>query len=637
MTISSSSSSAEFDKDEVLRVATLLDRAAAELSPYRRSSRAKDLLLTAELDGRDFESEGSEEPDYIDEFDDEDEDHTRRLPLLDGAAWAAMRYHIDLTVDGNKERVRLEPEFKGPDGSNPPDTDNQKREVIDAWVALAGAVETPAARATMSHLAFQAGAPEARSHAQTATVAYLQMAQKEARSSDAVEAARVAIRLARAVGDQDLHGSALRTLEKLSEKYMTGGGNSVGAARAALGTLIREESTRARELVEAACAKWGLIEVGQSFWHLKLKTAVDDADREQIWRDRVESAIQIAESTELKILKAARFRDVLALAESSGIAELRERAAVLVQGIRNMDLEMVQIKASSYRFDEQFEEMVASVLGDSNAGDFTQVSKLYFHPSAVDGDRTGPPTWYRRLLSFAQFGPPTGNPDENRSQIANQYRLAPLQHLFPTQLQTPEGLPLYAPKTEDERFELDMVRWETQLLEQWTYIYAEALHRVIDPVVPPYEELARVLSEQNKPSSIGRQLADSFYRYWAGDGQAALYTAVPMIEAIARGAVLRADRGIYRLQKKQTPGQYVGLGVLLDLIYDIYQVDETDQRFFNALFKHPGGWNLRNLTSHGYLPSITGSFAAIALYAAIRLLVLTNGGASPGDADAKES
>jgi hypothetical protein len=106
-----------------------------------------------------------------------------------------------------------------------------------------------------------------------------------------------------------------------------------------------------------------------------------------------------------------------------------------------------------------------------------------------------------------------------------------------------------------------------------------------------------------------------------------------MIEAIARGAVLRADRGIYRLQKKQTPGQYVGLGVLLDLIYDIYQVDETDQRFFNAVLKHPGGWNLRNLTSHGYLPRITGSLAAIALYAAIRLLALTDGGASAGDSD----
>ena len=45
----SSSSSVEFDDDDVLRVATLLDRVAAELSPYRRFSLAKELLLPADL------------------------------------------------------------------------------------------------------------------------------------------------------------------------------------------------------------------------------------------------------------------------------------------------------------------------------------------------------------------------------------------------------------------------------------------------------------------------------------------------------------------------------------------------------------------------------------------------------------
>jgi len=220
--------------------------------------------------------------------------------------------------------------------------------------------------------------------------------------------------------------------------------------------------------------------------------------------------------------------------------------------------------------------------------------------------------------------PPAGDPDENRKQVENQYRLAPLQHLLPTQLQTPEGLPLYTPETEDDRFDLDMVKWETQLLEQWTYIYAEALQRVIDPEIPPFDALVRVLSEGDGSSNIGHQLAESFFRYWAGDGQAALHTAMPMIEALVRDAVLQADRGIYRLQKKQSPGQYVGLGVLLDIFYDIYTVSEKDQRFFGAVLKHPGGWNLRNLLSHGYLPGVNGGVASLVLYAALRVLVLSN-------------
>ena len=272
--------------------------------------------------------------------------------------------------------------------------------------------------------------------------------------------------------------------------------------------------------------------------------------------------------------------------------------------------------------------MVASVLGDPDAGDFTALWKPDIDPTGLpdnDGEDAPPlPTWYMRLLAFAQHGPPTGDPDRNRAQIENQYRLAPLQHLFPTQLQTPEGLPLYAPETPEERFDLDMVKWEIQLLEQWTIIYAEALHRVVDPEFPPFETLVRVLSEDNESSAIGQQLAESFMRYWAGDGAAALHTTIPMIEALVRDAVLRADRGIYRLQKNHSPGQYVGLGVLLPEFYDIYNVTEKEQRFFNAILKHPGGWNLRNLLSHGYLPGINGGVAALALYAALRVLVLTD-------------
>lgn len=633
-----SDGSVPYDADDLARVAALLDQASRELSRHRRFMLAQELFLKPDVIDDDAFVQvvvaGGEVggDDFEDEWDDEEDRAAKRLPLLEGAAWAAMRYHVELTVDGKKERARLEPHFKGPDAKDPLDTDDQRKDVVAAWVALAGVVESPAARAVLSHLAFQAGASDARGHAQAASSAYLQLAEADARAVDIVHSARVAVRLARAVGEDVLYVGAVRALENVTEVCLTGERRSVGAAKTALGTLIREQSPKARELVESACATWGADQVGQVFWHLKLQTATDDEDREQIWRDRVAAATAVAEASDSNILKAARLRDVLALAEASGVSELREQAAVLVQGIRNMDLEMMNIRAFSHRFEEQFEEMVASVLSDPDAGDFTANWKPDLEPPDAQ-DVASPPTpmWYLRLRAFAQHEPPTGNPDENRKQVENQHRLAPLQHLFPTQLQTPEGLPLYAPETEDDRFDLDMVKWETQLLEQWTYIYAEALHRVIDPEVPPFNALVRVLSEGDEPSNIGHQLAESFFRYWAGDGQAALHTAMPMIEALVRDAVLRAERGVYRLQKKQTPGQYVGLGVLLDLFYDIYNVDERDQRFFNATLRHPGGWNLRNLLSHGYLPGINGSVAALALYTALRILVLAGRPVPPAD------
>lgn len=636
-----SDDSVQYEAGDLARVAALLDQASTESSRYRRFILAKSLFLergVIDHTAGPVVIDGAEmgDGDLEDDWDNEEDRVTQRLPPLDGAAWAAMRYHVELTVDGKKERARLEPHFIGPDARDPLDTEDQSTYVVAAWVALAGVVESPAARALLSHLAFQSGAPDARGHAQLAAAAYLQVSESDARAVDLVHSARVAVRLARAVGDDELHSAAVHVLEGVAEECLTGERKSVGAAKDALGTLIREQSPRARELIELACATWRADQVGQAFWHLKLQTATDDDDREQIWRDRVAAATATAEASSSNILKASRLRDVLALAEASGVSGLREQAAVLIQGIRNLDLEMMSIRAVSYRFEEQFEEMVASVLSDPDAGDFLVDWKPDPEPCDAE-EAAGPPTptWYLRLRAFAQHGPPTGNPDENRKQIENQYRLAPLQHLFPTQLQTPEGLPLYAPETEDDRFDLDMVTWETQLLEQWTHIYAEALHRIADPEVPPFDALVRVLSEGDDPSNIGHQLAESFFRYWAGDGQAALHTAVPMIEALVRHAVLRAERGIYRLQKKQTPGQYVGLGALLDLFYDIYTVDERDQRFFNAVLRHPGGWNLRNLISHGYLPGINGGVAALALYAALRILALA-GKPAPTD-DVKDA
>lgn len=155
-------------------------------------------------------------------------------------------------------------------------------------------------------------------------------------------------------------------------------------------------------------------------------------------------------------------------------------------------------------------------------------------------------------------------------------------------------MPFYALESDEARFDLDMVKWDTRLFRQWTVICGESLHRVVDTALPPFNTLVGVLSEDGKPSAIGHQLAESIKQMLGRRRCRALHTTMPIIEALVRDAVIRADRGIYRLQKHQSPGQYVGLGVLLPSSYDINNASENDQRFFNAVLKHPGGWNLRN-------------------------------------------
>lgn len=84
-----------------------------------------------------------------------------------------------------------------------------------------------------------------------------------------------------------------------------------------------------------------------------------------------------------------------------------------------------------------------------------------------------------------------------------------------------------------------MVAKEATLLRQWAPTMGKALRRVAQPVVPPEQMLAHVLSEGSASDErLGRQLADGFARFRTGDTVGFLYTVVPPIEALVRTAAI---------------------------------------------------------------------------------------------------
>lgn len=628
------------DPSDVARVAATLDDISQQPSRWKRHQRAHELFLSRPYGApAQPPAKASQAEDDLEEtLEDEDVITAAALPLLERSAWAAMRYHVEIANDGAKERARMEPDMREPDGTTDPvDTDDLHPDVLHSWLALAGVATSSAARAQLGHLLFQAGASEGRTHAQNAIDGYLALAAGDARHTDKVHAARIAVRLARAVNDTSRYETALTQLGTVAENAITGSKPSVGAARDAFRTLISENATGTDALIELACAAWPRSEQTDMFLHLLLKVATDPADRDSIWARRVNNFIDIAEHTDRNIVRAMRLRQALEVAEQSGIRELRQRAAVLLQGVRHLDLGMMHISASRHQFEEHFEEVVAQLLQDRGAGELTPIgdedagSDNGDNENGEDGEdgRSGEerPTWYRRLVNFANIEPPTGDPTSNRELIAMRQRLSPLSQIFPKQLQTPEGLPLYAAGSESEEFELDLVGWESELLTTWTPFCAEALQRVIADDMPTTEHLvASLTSDPVSPPQIAVQLAASFQRFWSGDGEGAVFITLPLIEALIRNAVIDSDHGIYRLQKNQQPGQYVGLGLLLPLYYDSYNIDEREQRFLTAMFNHPAGWNLRNLAMHGYLPNVSGQVAALVLYAGLRVIINANQG-----------
>lgn len=628
---------AAHDPSDVARVAAKLDAVAQQPSRWKRHQRAHELFLNRPYGtpAQPPAEAGQTEGDVEETLEEEDVVTAATLPLLESSAWAAMRYHVEIANDGAKERARVEPDMREPDGTTDPvETDDLHPEVLHSWLALAAVATSSAAQAQLGHLLFQAGATDGRTHAQNAIDGYLALAAGDARHTDKAHAARIAVRLARAVNDTSRYKTALTQLGTVAENAITGSKPSVGAARDTFRTLISENAAGTDALIELACAAWPSSEQTDMFLHLLLKVATDPADRDSIWARRVDNFIDIAEHADHNIVRAMRLRQALEVAEQSGIRELRQRAAVLLQGVRHLDLGMMHISASRHQFEEQFEEVVAQLLQDRGAGELTPIGHEDAGPDKegsedcedeqTDGER---PTWYRRLVNFANIEPPTGDPTSNRELVAMRQRLAPLSHIFPKQLQTPEGLPLYTAGDESEKFELDLVEWESELLTTWTPFCAEALQRVIADDMPTTEHLvASLTSDPVSPPHIAVQLAASFQRFWSGDGEGAVFITLPLVEALIRNAVIDADHGIYRLQKNQQPGQYVGLGPLLPLYYDSYNIDEREQRFLTAMFNHPAGWNLRNLAMHGYLPNISEQVAALVLYAALRVIINTNQG-----------
>lgn len=600
------------------RVASLLDEIAVEQSRYRRSRLARQLLLEPHL--RD-----SPESEDVDPLEDPEDGTGDRLSLVEKAGWWAMRYHLQIEGEPGKERATIEPEFEGPNGeTQPPRVPGVATEVVEAWAQLAELVTTPSAAATLRHLLFQARHGDVPENARQAVDAYCDLANTEGRLFDAVFAARAAVRLARAVKDKERHAAAVQALAEVTQRSIDGGpSQSFGAAMQGLETLLGDKASQASELLDRARSTWTAGEQADQILHRALAETTDSSEREKLWTERVENFLTMAERANSNITRAMRLRQAVEVAELSEMKELRIRATRLLQEVRHLDLEMMRMHASTRRFQEQWEEMIASILGDLSAADGLRGDAP--HPNNDEGEpeEKQQQKWALRLRAFGNFNTPTGDPESNRKIVRTRRAAAPLQALFPSQLQTPEGLPLYAPNSDDEHFELDMVRWETDLLEQWVYILSDALQRIGAEGAPAGSDLEQFfLVGHAVTANEAGMLSRALERYWSGDAEGAAFTAFPVIEALLRNAALAADQGIYRLQKKQSPGQYVGLGVLLDLFVESYDVSERDRRFLNALLNHPGGWNVRNLMAHGYILRAGAALAAVLIYAAMKIVLL---------------
>jgi hypothetical protein len=237
--------------------------------------------------------------------------------------------------------------------------------------------------------------------------------------------------------------------------------------------------------------------------------------------------------------------------------------------------------------------------------------------------------WREALERFAFLQVPTGSTQHNRQHVVEQQHETPLLSTVSTVTYDADGMPMYRPDTEDERFEYDLVRAEVFHLQFWAPLAADVLRELPRRFgSPSFRELEEWLSEGDHVSDdVARSIRRALKYSWAGEYEASVAVGTPHIEAMVRQLLLEADAAIYRLQRGQTPGQYPGLGKLVEALEDL-GMPETVSRYLTTTFTKATGLNLRNALAHGALADPSPQVAAIVCHALVFLARLPIGAAT---------
>ena len=469
-------------------------------------------------------------------------------------------------------------------------------EIAARWPRLAAEVTGSAPRARLRAASFLRGGKGQAQHGRDAATAYLDAANEAGRRPEIVEYLRSALRIGRAIRDATIVDTALDKLLVFVATEMESTDAGLGFAVQALEVAAAEPSCPARvdELAEQLSKRARYLPIADRGLQVLLKRAAP-ADKAAVWGRRIDLQRAEAMAADLSAVKVFKLQQALGLAEKAGDPTRREQLASDLQAAAQEDLGMLHLSATSHQYEEEVANQIDAMIGHAN--------------------------WARAIQSFATFGPVTGSPERNREVIEARLGASVLHRLMPTQLLGPDGLPSYTGISEEDRFEVELVRWEAELLTNWARLLAHGLHKIPERFgTPSGQELFKFLNTWPGFNVATVQvLAVALMRYWAGDSDATTYTALPQLEGSIRSLVRAQGRGVYRIQKQHKPGQTLGLGALLPILAETHQISDAWIRAYNAALVHPAGLNLRNHLMHGF-GGLTGpDTAAIVLYLLLHL------------------
>lgn len=534
--------------------------------------------------------------------------------LLLTAALDAVEYRLSFE-DG---RCELVPHLKFADGtSQPPAVDAQPPEVVDRWRGLRVAVHHRVWRSRLGHLLTASRHVGGRDRVQCAADAvgdYLETPNELSLGMGRVDELRAALALTKQFGLRqpkvDVLDAMIATVQEALTDRPDAAGITLGLTHVLVGE--RDAPVELDALLDRARTLYGGdIHRLDDVFEQQLARPAAEAGRAQLWAERVGAWLDAAAACD-DVRRAHLLQMAVELASRSGNRELRRKATARLQELTLDDLGLVGVSTEMIVRGEDIARAVLSV--------------------------TAAPDWAGALDAFALLGPPTGDVTQNRRTVEEHAREFVLSKLFPVTQFGSDGLPRFTAASDKERAEYDLAQQETFQLQFQRRLVAEALLRFPSHhPLPTLQELATHFSRNHLiDQPLAQAIARAFLRWWAGDYEGAGLTIAPRIETLARNLLLATNAPLYRLQRDRAPGQYPGLGYLLEQLRSL-GYSESWYRYLYTLLANPAGPNLRNEMAHGFIDNLDLVTAALLLHCAANLALAEPGVGVPVAAERPES
>lgn len=525
--------------------------------------------------------------------------------------WLALNYRLRLHLQGEDAGCDLVPATAVGDSSWPPQPHTVTSEVRELWREVAQDSTLPdPVRAHFNDLLVVAKDPSPHIHAETAAEAYLSVA--AAMDATAFKATETLVRAwelsrrfklvtveARAVGQMlDFVSSGLDAGPGLPGVVLPALSTCCAALHPARsGAFDPAMPARVDQLLQRALRTYRRSDLTSEIARLIRQRSSGAEEIEATHRAEVQARLDEADRATSAAVRMHFLNAAAQLAGDLGLGDLRQHAIRELQRISPDDLGLQRIAVEG------------SLPRDVFEGYFDQFTQS---PDRRDG-----------LMAFLHSECPTGDVAQLRRTADDLARISVLRRLFPVVVLGPDGLPVVEASSEEDKDEHDIAGIAAQQAATYGRLLAEGLFRVRDRYgVPDRDELTLLIADGGRGDAVlSERLAVAMEMYWAEDFSSCVHVAAPLVEAAARSLLRFLDEAVYRTQKAQVRGGYVGLHSLIEALESL-DLDPSWAYHLKWLLISPYGPNLRNSVAHGFGGGANPVHAALVLRSAALLVLL---------------